>query len=36
MSPAALPINAINGQPLSTEQAQYLTGFFAGVSRTKT
>jgi ferredoxin-nitrite reductase len=27
-----LPINAINGDPLSDEQTNYLTGFFAGVS----
>src|SRR6187402_3286142 len=32
MSSAALPINAINGQPFSPEQTQYLTGFFAGVA----
>jgi ferredoxin-nitrite reductase len=28
----ALPFNAINGSPLSPEQANYLTGFFAGVA----
>lgn len=27
-----LPINAINGDPLSDEQTNYLTGFFAGLS----
>ena len=32
MSTASLPINAINGQLLSSEQTQYLTGFFAGVA----
>ena len=32
MSTAALPIAAINGNPLSPEQTNYLTGFFAGVS----
>lgn len=32
MSTAALPINAINGNPLSTEQTNYLSGFFAGVA----
>ena len=32
MSTAALPINAINGAPLSDEQANYLTGFFAGAA----
>src|SRR5689334_4991550 len=32
MSTATLPINTINGQPLSSEQTQYLTGFFAGVA----
>src|SRR4051812_12846304 len=32
MTEAVLPIDAVNGQPLSTEQAQYLTGFFAGVA----
>ncbi len=28
----ALPISTINGDPLSAEQTNYLTGFFAGVS----
>ena len=32
MSTAALPISTINGQPLAPEQANYLTGFFAGVA----
>ena len=32
MSTAALPISAINGNPLSPEQTNYLTGFFAGVA----
>ena len=32
MSTAALPINAINGESLSPEQSNYLTGFFAGVA----
>ncbi len=32
MSTAAFPINTINGDPLSPEQTNYLTGFFAGVS----
>ncbi len=32
MSTAALPINAVNGDPLSPEQTNYLSGFFAGVS----
>jgi ferredoxin-nitrite reductase len=32
MSTAALSINAINGNPLSPEQTNYLTGFFAGVA----
>lgn len=32
MSTALLPINAIDGSPLSPEQAQYLTGFFAGAA----
>src|ERR1700744_3033615 len=27
-----LPVTAINGQPLTDEQKQYLTGFFAGVA----
>ena len=31
MSAPELPIQAINGEPLSPEQANYLTGFFAGV-----
>lgn len=29
---ATLPIQEINGQPLTTEQANYLAGFFAGAS----
>jgi ferredoxin-nitrite reductase len=29
---ATLPIQQINGQPLTAEQANYLTGFFAGTS----
>ena len=28
----ALPISAINGDPLSPEQTNYLTGFFAGIA----
>jgi ferredoxin-nitrite reductase len=32
MSTARLPIDAINGAPLNPEQAQYLTGFFAGAA----
>ncbi|HET6409411.1 MAG TPA: NirA family protein [Chthoniobacteraceae bacterium] len=32
MSTALLPIDAINGAPLNPEQAQYLTGFFAGAA----
>ncbi len=32
MSTATLPIQDINGQSLSPEQANYLTGFFAGVA----
>jgi ferredoxin-nitrite reductase len=32
MSTALLPIDAINGAPLSAEQEQYLTGFFAGAA----
>src|SRR4029450_8833491 len=32
MSTALLPINAINGAPLNPEQAQYLSGFFAGAA----
>jgi ferredoxin-nitrite reductase len=31
MSSATLPISTINGEPISPEQAHYLTGFFAGV-----
>jgi ferredoxin-nitrite reductase len=32
MSTPDLPINSINGQSLSPEQSNYLTGFFAGVA----
>jgi ferredoxin-nitrite reductase len=32
MSTAALPITAINGSPLTSEQTNYLTGFFAGAA----
>src|SRR5260221_6350174 len=32
MSTATLPISAINGQSLSDEQTNYLTGFFAGIA----
>jgi ferredoxin-nitrite reductase len=32
MSAPTLPIATINGSPLNPEQANYLTGFFAGVS----
>ncbi len=32
MSTAALPITAVNGSPLTDEQTNYLTGFFAGAS----
>src|SRR4051794_28532231 len=32
MSTATLPINTINGSPLTDEQASYLTGFFAGAA----
>ncbi|HSI14263.1 MAG TPA: NirA family protein [Chthoniobacter sp.] len=32
MSPVTLPINDINGQPLSGDQTNYLTGFFAGIA----
>ena len=28
----AIPINAINGEVLSPDQANYLTGFFAGIA----
>ena len=30
MSTAGLPLHSINGLPLSDEQTNYLTGFFAG------
>jgi len=32
MSTLALPLSAINGQPLTDEQTKYLTGFFAGLA----
>jgi len=32
MSIDALPIHNINGAPLTTEQTQYLSGFFAGIA----
>src|SRR6266567_8227722 len=32
MSKSSLPIEHVNGHPLSDEQRQYLTGFFAGVA----
>src|SRR5258706_3097664 len=32
MSEPALPLGHVNGHPLSDEQRQYLTGFFAGVA----
>src|SRR2546423_7423234 len=32
MSTQALPIQHLNGTPLSEEQQQYLTGFFAGIA----
>ncbi|MEO8352792.1 MAG: NirA family protein, partial [Chthoniobacteraceae bacterium] len=32
MSPTTLPISTINGAPLDQEQANYLTGFFAGIA----
>lgn len=32
MSTTTLPIETVNGQPLSQEQKNYLTGFFAGVA----
>ncbi len=32
MSTAILPLNTINGQQLSSDQTNYLTGFFAGIA----
>ena len=32
MSIETLPIEHVNGEPLTLEQRQYLTGYFAGVA----
>ena len=32
MSSASLPLSTVNGLPLSNEQTNYLTGFFAGIA----
>ncbi|RYD67817.1 MAG: NirA family protein, partial [Verrucomicrobiaceae bacterium] len=32
MSTTTLPLESINGQPITSEQSSYLTGFFAGMA----
>ena len=32
MSNTSFPIEQVNGAPLTDEQRQYLTGFFAGIA----
>ena len=36
MSIETLPIEHVNGEPLTLEQRQYLTGYFAGVAAADT